>query len=200
VIRLQHLLQRGLQVTALLWPAIILAYGWVYQVAHVLANEEALPADAVHDRYQGVLDHLAAGREAAGRLGPAVDQFLTVSARYAPHLFHCYAVPGLPRTNNDLEHLFGSARYHERRASGRKGADPSLVVRGAVRLVAAVATRQQPFTSADLWPHNLVRWRTLRRQLGHRHQARRAQRSFRRDPHAYLAALEARLLMPSLPA
>jgi hypothetical protein len=169
-------------------------------VAHVLTNEEELPADAVQARYQTVLSHLAEEREAAGCLGPAVDQFLRVSARYAPHLFHCYAVPGLPRTNNDLEHLFGSARYHERRASGRKGADPSLVVRGAVRLVAAVATRQHPFTAATLWPHDLGRWRALRRQLGHRHQARRAQRSFRRDPTAYLAALEARLLMPSLPA
>jgi len=200
VIRLQHLLQQGLRATALLWPAIILAYGWVYQVARVLANEEALPADAVRDRYQAVLHHLAEGRAAAGHLAPALDQFLKVSASYAPHLFHCYTVPGLPRTNNALEQLFGSARYHERRASGRKGADPNLVVRGAVRLVAAVATRQQRFTSADLWPHNLLRWRTLRRQLGYRHQARRAQRSFRRDPHAYLAALETRLLMPSLPA
>jgi hypothetical protein len=169
-------------------------------VAHVLANEEDLPAEAVRERYQAVLHQLTAEREAASPLASALDQFLTVSARYAAHLFHCYAVPGLPRTNNALEHLFGSARYHERRASGRKGADPSLVVRGAVRVVAAVATRQQPFTSADLWPHDLARWRALRRQLGHRQQARRAQRSFRRDPQAYLAALEARLLMPSLPA
>lgn len=184
----------------MLWPVIALAYGWLRQVAQVLANEEDLPATAVRERYQAVLHQMAAGRETAGSLAPAVDTFLKVSATASDHLFHCYTVPGLPRTNNALEHLFGSARYHERRASGRKGADPSLVVRGAVRLVAAVATRLRPCTSADLWPHDLARWRALRRHLGHRHQARRAQRSFRRDPQAYLAALEARLLMPSLPA
>ncbi len=31
---------------------------------------------------------------------------------YWAGLFHCYAVPDLPRTNNDLEHYFGTARYH----------------------------------------------------------------------------------------
>jgi hypothetical protein len=200
LIRLRRLLQRGLQVTALLWPVIILAYGWVHQVAHILANEEDLPADRVQDRYQAVLDQLEAGRAAAGSLAPAIDQFLKVSTSSGDHLFHCYSVPGLPRTNNALEQFFGSARYHERRASGRKGADPSLVVRGAVRIVAAVATRQHPCTGADLRPHDLARWRALRRQLGYRHQARRAQRSFRRSPQAYLARLEAQLLMPSLPA
>jgi hypothetical protein len=198
--RLQRLLQHGLQITTLLWPVIRVAYNWVHQVAHVLANEDELPAEVVRERYQTVLHQMEAGRTAAGNLAPAIDQFLKVSTSYAPHLFHCYAVPGLPRTNNALEHLFGSARYHERRASGRKGADPSLVVRGAVRVVAAVATRHHPFTGADLWPHDLARWRALRRQLGYRHQARRAQRSFRRNPKAYLARLEAQLLMPSLPA
>jgi hypothetical protein len=193
------LLQRGLQVTAPLWPGIRLASGWVHQVAHVLANADDLPADTVRAQYQAVLAAMAEGREPAGSLRPAIDHFLKVSSSYGAHLFHCYAVPGLPRTNNALEHLFGAARYHERRASGRKGADPNLVVRGAVRVVASGATRQHPFTGADLWPHDLTRWRALRRQLGQRHQARRAQRSFRRDPQAYLAAREARL-MPGLPA
>jgi len=43
---------------------------------------------------------------------------------YWPGLFHCYDVPELPRTDNDLEQLLGSHRYHERRASGRKVASP----------------------------------------------------------------------------
>ena len=55
----------------------------------------------------------------AGPLPPAVAHFLKVSASYWPGLFHCYDVAGLPRTNNDLEQYFGSARYHQRRASGR---------------------------------------------------------------------------------
>jgi hypothetical protein len=38
----------------------------------------------------------------------------------------------LPQINNDLEHVFGATRYHERRATGRKAASLSLVVRRAV--------------------------------------------------------------------
>ena len=139
----------------------------------------------------------AAGR--ARRAGPGGRPVPKVTASYGPGLFHCYDVPDLPRTNNDLEHCFGSARYHERRATGRKGASPGLVVRGAVRLVAAVATRSQPFADADLRPADLAAWRTLRGQLQARQAARRAQRRFRQDPAAYLTALEQQLSQPALP-
>jgi hypothetical protein len=42
------------------------------------------------------------------------------------------------------EPLFGSHRYHERRASGRKQGSPGLVARGSVRGVASLATRLRP--------------------------------------------------------
>ncbi len=54
-------------------------------------------------------------------------------------MFHCYDVADLPRTNNELEHCFGSVRYSERRASGRRGAIAALVVRGPVRVLTALA-------------------------------------------------------------
>jgi hypothetical protein len=142
---------------------------------------------------------MTAQRDALAALAPAVDQFRKVTASYGPHLFHCYAVAGLPPTNNALEQYFGSARYHERRATGRKGASPGLVVRGAVRLAAAVATRSQTFADADLRPADLAAWRTLRGQLQGRQEARRAQRRFRRNPDAYLSALEQQLSQPALP-
>lgn len=134
-----------------------------------------------------------------GDLAPAVSHFLKVTASYESGLFHCYDVPDLPRTNNDLEHFFGSARYHERRATGRKGASPSLVVRGAVRVVTAVATRLQRFGAPDLHLSDPEPWRQLRQRLATRQATRRAQRSFRRDPDAYLAGLEQRFPQPSLP-
>ena len=143
---------------------------------------------------------ISAQRERAGTLAPAIDHFLKVTASYAPGLFQCYDVPDLPRTNNDLEQVFGATRYQERRASGRKAASPALVVRGSARIVAAVVTRQQPISAADLHPHDLAAWRELRRQLEYRQEARRAQRRFRRDPEGYLAALEEQLLWSTLPA
>ncbi len=172
----------------------------MHRAAHILGEAGEADGPTVRARYAAHLGAMRAGRARLGPLGAAIDRFLRVSASYGPGLFHCYDVPGLPRTDNDLEHWFGSARYHERRASGRKGADPGTVVRGQVRLVAAVATRQRPPSADDLLPVDLARWRALRGQLALRHEARRAQRRFRRDPAAYLAALEAQLLKPVLPA
>jgi hypothetical protein len=149
--------------------------------------------------YRTLLATMAAGRDTLGALAPAVDQSRRVTDSYWPGLFHCYDVPDLPRTNNDLEHFFGSARYRERRATGRKMASPGTVVRGAVRLVTAVAADRGPFTADQIQPADPAAWRTLRRQLDHRHDARRAQLRFRRAPDAYLAALEDRLLKPALP-
>ena len=114
-----------------------------------------------------------------------------MTASYWPGLFHCYDVPDLPRTNNDLEQYFGAARHLERRATGRKRASPALVVRGAVRVVALLATRQQPLSAEELRPRrSALPGRRLRQRIDARHQTRRAQTRFRRDPHAYLATLE----------
>jgi hypothetical protein len=142
---------------------------------------------------------MAAQQAAAGTLSPAVGHFLKVTGSYWPGLFHCYDVPDLPRTNNDLEHFFGTARYHQRRATGRKHSAPGTVVRGSVRLVAAVTTRVRRFQALELRPHDLAQWRQLRRDLAYRQEARRAQLRFRRDPTAYLTALEDHLLKLSLP-
>jgi hypothetical protein len=194
-----------LAATAALWPGIETAYGWVHRAAHVLANDAAKDATTVRAHYAALLTEMRTRRDEAGDLAPAIDHFLKVTDSYAPGRFHCYTVEGLPPTDNDLEHVFGIARHHERRTTGRKVASPALVVRGAVRVVAAVASQQRarPFGEADLRPHgppDLTRWRTLRAQLAHRHAARRAQRRFRRDPDAYLTALETHLLQSSLPA
>jgi hypothetical protein len=142
---------------------------------------------------------MAGHRDRLGALGPAIDRFLKVTASYQAGLFHCYDIPDLPRTNNDLEHLFGATRYQERRATGRKLASPTLVVRGSVRVVAAILSRSHTFTAADLRPRDLKRWRSLRATIEQRHAIRRAQRRFRRDPAAYLSALEDLLLKAALP-
>ncbi|HEY4385840.1 MAG TPA: ISNCY family transposase, partial [Ktedonobacteraceae bacterium] len=107
----------------------------------------------------------------------------------------CYDVEGLPRTNNDLEHCFGVARVHERRATGRRGAIPGVVVRGSVRVIAAVETSRQIFSAEELCPQDYLQWRKLRTQLQQREECRRQQWRFRKNPTAYLAHLEAQLLM-----
>jgi hypothetical protein len=172
----------------------------VHQAAHILGNEAGEDAARVQRRFDGLLGAMARHRASAGLLATAVDHFLKVARSYRPGLFHCYAVPDLPRTNNGLEQLFGSQRYHERRASGRKAASPAAVLRGEVRLIAATATRLRPPTLAALGRVSRERWRELRRRLERRRQARTLRTRFRRNPDTYLAALERQACQQALPA
>ena len=113
--------------------------------------------------------------------------------------FPCYESADLPRTNNDLEHTFGSHRYHERRASGRRRASPGLVVMGAARIISGLATRLRPEEGLALRPGYVGDWKDLRAELEVRREARRKQRRFRHNPGAYLKELEHRCLQLSLP-
>lgn len=110
--------------TAALWPAVALTFGCVHRAAGILGTKEIDAAMARH-------------RPASGNLAGAVGHFLKVSRSYWPGLFACNRVAHLPRTNNDLERCFGSRRYRERPATGRKVASPALVLRGSASIVAA---------------------------------------------------------------
>jgi hypothetical protein len=196
------MLLRALAHTAPLWEPIYLTYCWVHRAAHILKNEEDLRVEQLRREYRYLLSEMSSQREQAGDLSGAVSLFLKVTKSYWKGLFQCYRYPQgtLPRTNNDLEHCFGSARYAERRASGRKGASPALVVRGSVRVVAAIATPPAGFAAPDIRPTDVEGWRTLRASLENRQESRRAQLRFRRDPEAYLGRLEELLLKQALPS
>jgi hypothetical protein len=191
---------KGLTTTDAMWPGIRTAFGWVHGVAKLLENEDGVAGSEIRRRMEELLAEIRDDQATVGALQPAVAHFLKVSASYWPGLFHCYDVAGLPRTNNDLEQYFGSARYHQRRASGRIHATAATVVRGSVRVLASTATRLTLFREYDLWHPNLERWTSLRRSLELRQEARRQQGRFRKDPAAYLATLESRLLKPTLPS
>jgi hypothetical protein len=197
--RLKTSLQRGLDDTASLWSDVRVTSGWVHRAAHILNNDSQLGEAAVKRRLQGLLGAMTRHQTTAGSLTPAVDHFLTVSRSYWPGLFHCYSVPDLPRTNNDLEQCFGAHRSHERRATGRKGASPAFVLRGAVQLVADAATRLHPFTSEERAPDQVHTWQELRQRLETRRQQRTHRRRFRRDPASYLTKLATDLLQLILP-
>lgn len=185
--------------TASLWPEVRVAYRWVHRAAHLLSNEDQHPRVAVKRRLAGLLGAMMRHRAAAGALAPALEQFLKVSRSYWSGLFHCYDIPDLPRTNNDLEQSFGAYRYHERRATGRKGASPGLVLRGSVQLIAAMATRLRVFAPWELAPEDVQTWKSLRHELDTRRHRRTLRRRFRRNPATYLAELETALLKLSLP-
>jgi hypothetical protein len=173
-------------------------YAWVWRVAHILGEDGPNSAAAARRQLGGLLGAMTRHGVLLGVLAGAAVHFVRVSRSFWPGLFCCYEVADLPRTNNDLEQFFGSHRYHERRASGRKGASPCLVLRGQARLLAAAAMRCRVFGAAELCQADRGRREELRRQLEARRQRRVQRRRFRRDPQAYLQALEEQLLQSTL--
>jgi hypothetical protein len=202
--RLRQLLRKGLEETAQLWPAVRASFKWVHQAARVLSRTEGLSGRQVKFRLRCLLGKM---RKEAQRLeqqkekkpAEALQRFLKVSESYEAGLFHCYDVEDLPRTNNELEQFFGSYRYHHRRVSGRKAASAALVVRGAVKVVAAVATRLRVVSGEELAPKDLADWHKQRAELDRRRYARVRQRRFRRDSQSYLRDLERKYRQLILP-
>ncbi len=191
---LRLVVQRGLDKTAQLWPEVREAYNWVQQAAHILANHDKQDGAGVRGQYEQLLATLTRQQARDDWLGSVARTFLKVTANYGDGLFHCYAVPDLPSTNNDLERRFGTLRYHERRSSGRRAVSGGLVIRGAVRVVAVLSADRLEDATEQLRVRDQEAWRKLRQQLEQRAESRRAQRRFRRDPVVYLATLEQQLL------
>jgi hypothetical protein len=163
----RRLLRRGLEQTAMLWPPVRATYRWLKRVVRLLENKRKQPAKQVRRGLSALLSKI---RQAADRARnpPVAEQlrgFVKVTKSYWSGLFPCYTSTDIPRTNNDLEHLFGSHRYHERRASGRKQASPGLVVQGSVRVVASLATRLRPEEGLRWRAGYVDDWRRLRAEL-----------------------------------
>lgn len=158
-------------------------------------NQTQLNAQEVKQAYQALLIQMSQKKSSdSDTLEAAIDTFIKTTHSYFPGLFHCYEIDDFPRTNNDLEHAFGILRHHQRRCTGRKVAPSSLVISGSVKLASALATKLRSFTADDFAQVDLDTWLELRSQLKKHHQKRVEQYRFRRDPNAYLANLESRLL------
>ena len=148
------ILDKALTATAERWPSLILFFAWVGQATAILNN----PRPATGGARSGADQALLASFSAA-LLTPAGEtlrewgyHFLKITQRYWTGLFQCYDVAGLPRTDNDLEHLFGKLRHQERHTTGRKVATPSLIIRGSVRVLSAVVSWLRPLTPMPIRP------------------------------------------------
>lgn len=196
---MKTLVEKALTDTAASWDDLRVGYAWVHQAAHLLGNKVGHDVLTLRRDYRQLLAQLSRFRGHMGLLGQAATQFLKVTKSYWRGLFSCYQIADLPRTNNGLEQQFGSYRHHERRCTGRKVTSAMTVVRGPVRLVAALSTPARMYEAADLRPRCLLTWQKLRHQLRTRHDERAQQRRFRKEPQSYLTELEERLVKAILP-
>ena len=185
--------------TAPLWPEWVIGQGWLAEAAQILANADGADRATVEARYAVLLADMQDEAAPSVTWQAMAAQFAKVTASYGPRVFTGYDVPDLPRTNNDLEQRFGGLRHQLRRATGQKNAPASLVVCGATRWPAAVASQAHCFTAEELASADLRQWRIVRARGEQRRWPRVLGRRFRQDPDAYLQALEERLIKLSLP-
>jgi hypothetical protein len=147
---------------------LAIAYDWVHQVATLLDNPAGRSAQDLQNSVSQLLQDMARGQAQLGELTDAINHFLKVTRSYWSGLFHCYEVEGLPRTNNDLEHVLLSCVIINA-VTGRKVAPASLVLRGSVRLIAVVATRMKTFTVKEFAAVSHQNWQQVRSELQKHH-------------------------------
>ncbi len=145
---------------------------------------------------ESYLDELATAlRE--GRVAPwlarPVEHLITVLRRLGNGLYHCYDVPGLPRTDNDLEQFYRRVKTLERRVTGHRRSDTFVLRVGGFAVYAAAASQA---TESELL-HQLATvraqaWQAERATLWANQERQAKMRRFRLHRAAYLADLEAR--------
>lgn len=112
-------------------------YQWLQELRQILdaplptADQPDPGSTRVAQQLQNYLDRLAARQDLNASAQAFRQHIQDVTARYAPGLFHCYDVVGLPRTNNDLEGDFRALKRRERRITGWAQTRQRLMRHGA---------------------------------------------------------------------
>jgi hypothetical protein len=139
--QLHHKVQRALRATASQAEGVRQARTFLTQVEHYLAGlpRPSLEPDA-HESGLSISESKTVQRELEKMVSDLAQQpnlypltrrlvrkWHSMSETWLPDILHCYDVPGLPRSNLDLESAFGILRRDQRRISGRKETTPLRV-------------------------------------------------------------------------
>jgi hypothetical protein len=176
-------------------------HSWLLDLAHGLAPD-AVDAPtrrdgaAVHREVERRLQTLPS-RFPTGRVPAWLQEQAayvgTVLRRLGAGLYRCYDVPGLPRTDNDLEHFYRQLKAGERRATGHRRSD-TFVVRcgGFAAYAVAASTRSEHDRCAQLATVPASRYLASRVALRATHERQTQMRRFHLRPSRYLSDLAAR--------
>jgi hypothetical protein len=200
--RLRTLIGRATQRCGARAEALEQAHTWLCEIARRLEptpdpeTGERPTGSQVRQRVEAVLDEGAAavGRGAVPNwLVQPVAHVATVLRRLGDGLYHCYDVPGLPRTNNDLEQFYRRVKAGERRTTGRRRSDTFVVRVGGFAVYAvASSTCSEAELNNQLAGVAATDWCSERQRLRGNQERQTKMRHFRLHPDAYLADLEAR--------
>jgi Transposase, Mutator family len=122
------------------------AADWLHQIAETLdpAANPPRTGQEVQAEWQEVLETIQTESNAQPRLKDYAETLRTVSASYAPGLFHTYDMAGLPRTNNARESEFRDLQRRLLATTGQRGATKRWIQRsGAWELIPGPSTLRE---------------------------------------------------------
>jgi hypothetical protein len=174
-------LQAALSPLAETYQALHQGAAWLHDIAYILEPVATYPSNAAEVARQ-LRDYLDTVQRQPKHT-PTVEAFGRhldkVSRSYWPGLFYCYDVPGLPRTNNELESHFRETRRRLLRTTGQQGQTQRTLQRqGAWELLPHPSTEaklQEAF--CHIPPEDLAQER--QRFATHRQRFRLQRRSLR---------------------
>ncbi len=154
---------------------------WLRDIAYILEPAATQPLSAAHvaGQLRGYLDTVRRWPKVTPTVSAFGRHLDTVSRSYWPGLFHCYDVPGLPRTNNELESRFRDTGRRLLRTTGQKGLTQRTLQRqGAWELLSRPPTEAQVLDAVcQTSPEELAQER--QRFAAHRQRFRLQSRSLR---------------------
>jgi len=119
---------------------------WLRDIAYILEPSPAQPPSAAYvaGQLRGYLDTVLRLPEVTPTLSAFGLHLAKVSRSYWPGLFHCYDMPSVPRTNNELESHFRDTSRRLLRTTGQQGLTQRMLQRqGAWELLPRPPTEAQ---------------------------------------------------------
>ena len=174
-------LQSALTPVAETYHALHQGAAWLRDIAYILEPCSTYPMSAtqVAGQLRSYLDTVVRWPDVTLTLYEFGRHLDKVSRSYWPGLFHCYDVPGLPRTNNALESHFRETGRRLLRTTGQKGLTQRTLQRqGAWELLPHPPTEAQLLDAVcQTPPEDLAQER--QRFAAHRQRFRLQSRSLR---------------------
>ncbi len=181
LVQLYQGLQAALSPFAQTYQAFQQGAAWLRDIADILEPPatQAVHGAQVAGQLRGYLDTVLRRPDVTPTLYAFGRHLDTVSRSYWPGLFHCYDVPGLPRTNNELESRFRDTRRRLLRTTGQKGLTQRTLQRqGAWELLPRPPTEAQVLDAVCQTPPEALA-QERQRFAAHRQRFRLQSRSLR---------------------
>lgn len=159
--------------------------GWLTQIAELLdpQGQQQRSSDQVQEDLLNYLVKIETISNQQPELQPFFQTILKTTLSYAPGWFHCYDIPGSPRTNNDRESDFRDLNRRLLRTIGQKGLTRRIIQStGAWELLHRPDTLQNTILAfSHVEPHDFVDER--KRIAQHCHRFKMHTRSQKQSGH-----------------